>query len=330
MKNLFKNKKKMLAICAFMLVALTACGNPRGQDGKTRIDSIITLHETEVERGQINIPEDYENAEEYQNMDPKEIITIPATKFTDSIDEGWFTGLVVWPMAQLLNLINDFSDAGIAIIVVTFLIQLVTFLFSIKSQVSAQKMQMLQPEMNKITAKYAGRTDDRARMMQAQEMQALYKKHEINPFGSMLVTFIQLPIILGMYQATMRASSVVIGSFAGINLSLTPIEGFKINNYWYIVIYLLMIVFQLVSFKLPQWLQERRKRKAGVKMKKYAEPKKSQTGMAGSMDMMMYMSTAMIAVFAISWPLAMSFYWLVGSVARVIQNIVIHKFYIKD
>ena len=52
--------------------------------------------------------------------------------------------------------------------------------------------------------------------------------------------------------------------------------------------------------------------------------------MMGSMNMMMYMSTGMIAIFAINWPLGMSFYWLVNSLARVIQNIVIHKFFIKD
>lgn len=336
MKRIFKNKKKMLAICAFLLVSLTACTTPRNQSGQTYVDSIITLDETEVKRSQIGIPESSklyseEELNKLEAMSGDEVITIPPTKFTDTLDEGWFYGLIVWPLAQLLNLIGGFSDAGVAIIVVTFLIQLLTFVFSIKSQVSAQKIQMLQPEMNRITAKYAGKTDDRSKMMQAQEMQALYAKHKINPFGSILITFIQFPIILGMYQATMRASTVVIGSFAGINLSINPMEGGITNGNWaYLAIYGLMIVFQLVSFKLPQWLQERRKKKSGVKIKKYAEPKKSQTGMAGSMNMMMYMSTGMIAIFAIQWPLAMSFYWLVGSIARVIQNVVIHKFFIKD
>ena len=92
-----------------------------------------------------------------------------------------------------------------------------------------------------------------------------------------------------------------------------------------------MVAFQLLSFKMPQWLQEHRKKKMHVKEKKYAEPKKKGgNGMMGSMNMMMYMSTGMIAIFAINWPLGMSFYWLVYSLARVIQNIVIHKFFIKD
>ena len=66
-----------------------------------------------------------------------------------------------------------------------------------------------------------------------------------------------------------------------------------------------------------------------VKEKKYAEPKK-QPGMMGSMNMMMYMSTAMIAIFDINWPLGMSFYWLVNSIVRVGQNLLINKCFIKD
>ena len=126
----------------------------------------------------------------------------------------------------------------------------------------------------------------------------------------------------------MRAYAVVSGSFYGIDLTVTPLEGFTSQSWWHVVIFLLMIVFQLVSFKMPQWLQEYRKKKNHVKEKKYAQPK--QSGMAGSMNMMMYMSTGMIAIFAINWPLAMSFYWLVGSVVRVLQNILVHKFFIKD
>ena len=160
-------------------------------------------------------------------------------------------------------------------------------------------------------------------------MQALYSKYKINPFGTLLITFIQFPVILGMYQATMRAYSVVTGSFAGINLAKTPIEGLKEGQIAFGVIFILMVLFQLLSFKMPQWLQEHRKKKQHVKEKKYAEPKK-QPGMMGSMNMMMYMSTAMIAIFAINWPLGMSFYWLVNSIVRVGQNLLIHKCFIKD
>lgn len=328
MKRFFRSKKKLLLVCMFVLISLTACSNPRGADGKTKIDSLISVEDTTVVKEKINIPD--ELVKEYEKYGAKDEIPVKATSFGEAMDEGWFTGLIVFPIAQLINWVATFSDAGFGIIAATFFIQLLIFAFSIKSQVSSQKMQALQPEMNKIQAKYAGKSDERSKMAQAQEMQGLYKQYNINPFGTILVTFIQFPVIIGMYQATMRAFSVATGSFSGINLTMTPIEGITASQWSYLVIFLLMVAFQLLSFKLPQWLQERRKKKSGIKEKKYAEPKKKASGMMGSMNMMMYMSTGMIAIFAINWPIGMSFYWLVNSIARVIQNIVIHKFFIKE
>lgn len=330
MKKFLKSKKKILAVIMVMVFVLTGCSNPRGQNGKTYVDSIIAVKDVTVKRGEVDIPDNKKMKEKYKDYDTEDEIKIKKTTFSAAMDEGWFNGLIVWPIAQLINLTSSFSDAGMGIIITTFLIQLLIFLFSIKSQVASQKMQAIQPEINKINAKYAGKGDERSKMMQAQEMQAIYSKYKINPFGTLLTTFIQFPVIFGMYYATMRAFAVVSGNFFGIDLTLTPLEGFKASSYWHIVIFALMVIFQLLSFKMPQWLQAHRKKKNNVKEKKYAEPPKKASGMMGSMNMMMYMSTAMITIFAINWPLAMSFYWLVNSVFRVIQNVVIHRFFIKD
>ncbi|MEG2799127.1 MAG: YidC/Oxa1 family membrane protein insertase, partial [Erysipelotrichaceae bacterium] len=238
--------------------------------------------------------------------------------------------IIVWPIAQMINFVAEFSDAGIAVIVVTFLIQLITAAFSIKSQVASQKMQMLQPEMNRIQAKYAGKTDDRSKMQQATEMQALYSKHKISPFGSILVMFIQFPIIIGMYQAVMRAYSVIAGDFMGVNLSITPIDGIRNAEWAYLVIFLLMVGSQFASMKFPQWLQEKRKKRLNVKEKKYAQPEAQGSGMMKSMNMMTYVSLAMISFLSLTWPLGMSFYWLVSAVCRVLQSWVIDRFFIKD
>ena len=89
-----------------------------------------------------------------------------------------------------------------------------------------------------------------------------------------------------------------------------------------------MIGFQFLSFKIPQWLAERRKKAKKIKEKKYSKPKNSGDAQM-NMNMVMYSNIIMISLFAINWPLAMSFYWLVGSVIRVLQNIVINKFFIK-
>ena len=251
------------------------------------------------------------------------------TTFGSQLDLGLFDGIIVWPIAQLINLVAQYSDAGIAITVVTMLLQAVTSVFSIKAQVSSQKMQMLQPEMQRIQQKYEGKTDDRSKMAMAQEMQQLYKKYDINPFGSILTMFLQFPLILGMWQGSQRAQAVVEGSFLGINLTNTPGWGISNGQWTYVLIFVLMIIFQFVSFKFPQWQQKQREKNSKVKRKEYANPKKN-SGLMGGMNMMMYGNILIIGFLAFSWPISMSFYWLVSSIARVIQNIIINKYFIKD
>ena len=202
MKKFFKGKKKFLLVATLMMVLLTGCSVPRDQKtGKTYINSIITIKEETVQKKNVSFEPGSKEEKQYKDLKPEDTITIPKTTWKDALEESWFNGLIVYPISQLINFVAGFSDGGVGIIVATILIQLIIFLFSIKSQVASQRMQALQPEMQKIQAKYAGRSDDRAKMMQAQEMQALYSKYKINPFGTILVTFIQFPVIIGMYKA---------------------------------------------------------------------------------------------------------------------------------
>lgn len=330
MKKFLQEKSKIIFLCLFIVMTCTACSNPRGTDGKTKVDEIIASEKIEVKKSLVNVTEieDKKLSNEYKKLNDDDTITIEPTTFSEAIADGWFDGLIVWPIAQIINTIASYTDAGVGIIVTTLLIQLIVFMFTRKSQMSSQRMQEIQPEMQKIQNKYKDKTDDRSKMMMYQETQHLYKKYDIHPFGSILVMFIQLPIMMGMYYATMRAASVVYGSFFGLPFSGTPIDGFTQMQFGYIIIYVLMIVCQLLSMKMPQILKKIQDKKDHVKEKKYAE--ENQNSMMNTMNTTMYFSTAMIAFLYISWPIAMSFYWLVSSIIRIIQSVVLHKIMNKD
>lgn len=66
------------------------------------------------------------------------------------MSKGWFEGLIVWPIAQIINLISSKTDAGVGIILTTLLIQMLVFVFTRKSQMSTQRMQEISPEIQKI------------------------------------------------------------------------------------------------------------------------------------------------------------------------------------
>lgn len=323
MKKSILEKSRILLLCLMVTFGLAACSNPRGSDGKTKVDQVIALNETVVSKDQVNISEisDEDLKAELEESSEEEVV-IPATSWSTAWSRGWFDGLIVWPIAQLINWFASFTDAGWGIILATLLIQLLIFLFTYKSQISQQRMQELQPQMTKLQAKYEGKTDERSRMLMAQEMQKLYDDYDVHPFGSMLVMFIQLPVMMGMFYATMRAVTTVYGTFMGMPLSETPLYGFQHLQWGPITVYVLMIVMSILQMQLPKWLNKLSSRTKNEK-KHHDEPK--QPGMmSNTMNMTMYMTTALIAFMYISWPIAMSFYWLVSSIIRAGTSVLSH------
>lgn len=289
MKKLFKNKKLWLALG--LLITLTACTN-------------VIDPETKL-------------------IMPDKIIHLTTTIGDILANESWFSAFFVYPISQAINFISQYTGVVLSIIIVTILIKLLTLSFTIKSTVASQKLQVINPELKAIQDKYAGKTDNQSKMKMSQEMQALYAKHNINPLGSIVVMFIQFPVIIAMYQAVQRAAAVVNGSVFGTSLQTTPMGAFQQGVYLFVAIYVLMGVFQFISMKLPMYLQ---KKLAPVKEKKHTHTDKKSSG--PNMEMMMYVSLVMILGIAISWPTAMSLYWLVTSLAQVAQTVFIQFKYI--
>ncbi len=250
------------------------------------------------------------------NVLPDKIISTTTQLSQILADESWFSAFFVFPLAQVINFLTPVIGVALAIVVVTVAIKALTFGFTVKSTVASQKMQVLQPEMTAIQKKYEGKKDEQSRMKQAQEMQALYTKHKINPFGTILVAFIQFPVVIAMWQAVQRSEAVLNGVLLGAELNVTPLTGILAGQWLYLVIYVLMGLFQIGSMLLPAYLAKRTAIKSGKKA-----PANSQQGMMiGMFVFIMFIS--------INWPTAMSLYWLVSSAAQVAQTLFIQHNYI--
>lgn len=86
-------------------------------------------------------------------------------------------------------------DAGIVVILFTLIVRLVLFPISKKAARTQVIMKTVEPELAAIKAKYK---DDK--QAQAVHTMAFYKEKKINPFSSILLLFIQLPIIIALYR----------------------------------------------------------------------------------------------------------------------------------
>lgn len=88
-----------------------------------------------------------------------------------------------------------YQDLGIAIILLTILIRLVLYPLFQKSTRHQMVMQEIQPKLKKLQEEHK-----KDLQKQSEAMMALYKEHKINPFSGIGLLFLQLPILIALYQ----------------------------------------------------------------------------------------------------------------------------------
>jgi YidC/Oxa1 family membrane protein insertase len=113
--------------------------------------------------------------------------------FDTAIDYGamarpfaFFARILLYVMRWFERLVGNW---GVAIILLTVLVKLLLYPLTAKSMASMNEMKKLQPEIEKLKAKYG---KDREKLNQA-TMQ-LYQQHKVNPLGGCLPMLLQLPI----------------------------------------------------------------------------------------------------------------------------------------
>ena len=251
-----------------------------------------------------------------------EIIQItPTTTFSQIMStESWFSAILVWPMAQFLNLLTPYIGVAGAIALLTIIVNGILMIFTLKSTIATQQMQLLQPEMEKIQRKYEGKDDDASKMKQAQEMQALYKKYNVNPFSMILIAFLQFPIIISVYQAVQRSTAVKTGTFFGLPLDQTIMNGLRNGQWGYLGIFIVMGVCQYFSMQLPQMLAKKKAEEEAAKHHRKPEVAQNQQS-----KMMQYYMLVMILVFGLMWPAAMSVYWAIYSIVTIVKTLLVQK-----
>lgn len=115
-----------------------------------------------------------------------------------SIDLGWnwlapLTLAFGWLLRALYSLIPNY---GVAIILLTIMVRIVTTPLTMKQMRSMERMRALQPKLQELKEKYP---DDRQK--QSEEMMQLYRREGVNPLGGCLPMVLQLPVFVGLFYA---------------------------------------------------------------------------------------------------------------------------------
>lgn len=136
-----------------------------------------------------------------------------------------FEILIVQPIFNLLILIYSLipgGDFGISLVIFTIIVRFALFPLVKRQLHQTQVMKKLQPELTKIKAKSKGN-----KQLESMQMLELYKKNGVNPFRSIGILFIQLPIFIALYQViqifTLNRDQIAKFTY-NILESLTPVR----------------------------------------------------------------------------------------------------------
>ncbi|MFU0801023.1 MAG: membrane protein insertase YidC [Xylanivirga thermophila] len=130
-------------------------------------------------------------------------------KGAQSSKGGFWAGFVGFLSSILEGIYHIIPNYGVAVIIFTVLIRLALLPLDLKSKKSMQKMNEIQPEVDKINQKY--KNDPEKRNKKTME---LYQKNKINPAGGCLPVLIQFPILIAMFSALRRISDAQIAQNA--------------------------------------------------------------------------------------------------------------------
>lgn len=218
------------------------------------------------------------------------------------------------------------QNVVLSIIVFTVLVRLITYPLTMQQQRSTKAMQQLQPELKKLQEKHKG---DREKL--AQEQMQLYRQYGINPMGGCLPMVVQLPIMLGLYQAiifALAATPYQLMELSGRLLipglgALVPLQntwlGFNLTQP--------PSQTNIISFALPilvvvtTWLQFKMTMAPPAPPSEDGKPNQA-AAMTQSMGTIM---PIMYGFFALQFSIGLSIYFIVSNIVGIIQYAMMGK-----
>lgn len=106
-----------------------------------------------------------------------------------------FFTFIIDKLFELTNVIG-FPSYALAVILIAIIIKVILYPLTLKQMRSTLGMQEIQPKMQELQKKYQNNPEKLNKAMAE-----LYKEHDVKPAAGCLPLLIQMPILIGLYQA---------------------------------------------------------------------------------------------------------------------------------
>ena len=234
---------------------------------------------------------------------PKEFDTLKSFNIglEDTIDFGWFiygswgiVKAVAKPLFSVLRFINDYThNYGVAIILLTVAIKLLFVPLQYKSYKSMKDMQLVQPKVAALQAKYK---DDRERLNK--ELIKLYRDHKVNPVGGCLPMVLQMPVFVALFNILYMTIDLRQAPFFGWITDLSAQDP-------YYVLPIIMGVTMIIQQKIMP------------------------TTMDPTQAKIMLLLPAFMTLLFLSFPAGLVLYWLTNNIVTITQQFVTDRYIFK-
>src|SRR6476469_7738682 len=129
----------------------------------------------------------------------------------------WIVSWILYSWHWLFtNVLGIPSDSGVAwtlsIVGLVVVMRAAMIPLFVRQIHASRRMQLIQPEMQKIQAKYNGKSDPESRQAMTQETMDLYKRTGTNPFSSCLPILLQSPFFFGLFRVLNGLKKIADGS----------------------------------------------------------------------------------------------------------------------
>jgi YidC/Oxa1 family membrane protein insertase len=236
------------------------------------------------------------------------------------IADAFHYGLVV-PMTNVLVAIARVcgGNFGIAIILFTIIMRLVTWPLTASQYKQSKAMQAIQPKLVALQKEYKGK--DQKKYQQA--MMALYREHGVNPLGCLFPMLVQMPIWIALYQVIRLTLGESPESFVTLSRNLYPIPfvhtAMPLDQHFLIwnlgksdSLFVLPVLVGLTMYVQQKMITPAPPSNQALSQQQLQQQQTQQ--------MMTWMLPLMFAYFTVTVPSGLGLYWFVSNLAGIVTQ----------
>lgn len=216
------------------------------------------------------------------------------------------------PILQALLWLSALTgNLGVAIVLLTIIIQLVLLPLRLPSLRSTEKIRSLKPELDKLKEKHK---NDNMAMAQAQ--MELYKTHNVSPFGSIIPTLLSIPVIIALYQVLLSS----LGTIENVGTHFLWLDVTAKDPFY--ILPILVAVAQFIMSSMTMTASAPKSQDNKGEKKGSGDPADMATMMQGQMRFIFPLFSAFITA---TLPSGVGLYWLTSTASAIIQQHLVRR-----